>query len=199
MGLSTVVETTRKYQTSCNYICSHSTKAQERDLQAAPWLCPKPHKYRPPLGPAFHSGLTAAAHRAISDLFPELLWDCSCFDAQRSSKSHCGAKDIAFPAPRFYEIASPTALPHSDRMDVRWSRSMSYSPIPGLSSEAQSQSESSVLTGLSSSADPEEGDALYRCAKREVSLDRYSTSPTPSRFKAPSPSGLGVEEVWFLW
>lgn len=192
-------------------------KPHERDTQAVTWLCPKTHKNRhatTPLGPAigspsvFHSGstLTAAAHRAISDLFPELLGNCS-FEAQWNPKPHCGAvKDLAFAAPKFYET---TVLPHPyapDGTDTRWSRSISYSPVPGLSSSLeQSQSESSVLTGVSSSE--EERDALYRCMKREVSLDRHCPTSSPTipvqQFKAelaPSPSdlvSLGLK-VWFL-
>lgn len=67
-------------------------KIQEQGIQDITLPCPIPPKNPTiALEPSFsfHSTLTPAAHRAVSELFPELAEsNCSCSETQR--KSHCG-------------------------------------------------------------------------------------------------------------
>lgn len=181
----------KKYQTSCGSICPNSMKAHERGIQAItwPWLCPKSPRTPamaalgpgPMIGspspspfPSSISTLTAAARRAISDLFPELMGSCSCLEAQ--SKSRDGAipkvEDLEFAAPSVYEITGSCEL---ERVAMRWPWSRSIGPIARLPGEEQSQSELSIATGLLRSG--EKGEAPHEYVKRDVSLNSYSPTP----------------------
>lgn len=152
--------------------------------QAVAWSCSKPFKTSttPTIGSSspFHSGistLTAAAHRAVFDLFPELAGNCSCSETQ--GKSHCGEilKDIA--ASNIYEIARPTKLSHScepGRITLRSNHSIHS--IENSFEGEQSQSKYPTLAGSPRSGELEEGEAP-KYTKREISFNNPTTFFTP--------------------
>lgn len=104
---------------------------------------------------------------------------CGCLEVQRKPRGGAIPKveNLEFAAPRVYEIAGSC---EPERVAMRWPWSRSTNPISGLPGEEQSQSESSIATGLLRPG--EEGEAPHECVKQDVSLDSYSMTSylTPS-------------------
>lgn len=191
------------------------------DIQAVTRLYPKSFEnpvtttLRPMAGSpsSFHSSistLTAAAHRAVSDLFPELVGNSSCFEMQRKSYFGTASKAKNLTASKSYSITRPIAPFHpykSDRIAMKSSRK---TRLPAAPHQEELKTEYFSPTGLS---ELREGEATPRRVKREISFDSPTafftlppvlpTMPThPCKVELPGLSSdlvnLGLKQVWLL-
>lgn len=122
LSLDTTVDTgmADKCRTSCTCTYPHSMEIQQQDTQATTWSYPispkNPTTTALEPSSSFHSTLTPAAHRAVSELFPELAeLNCSCFEVQ--GKSNCGI----IPNPKNFAASKssrPVAAPRQEGLQL---------------------------------------------------------------------------------
>lgn len=159
---------------------------------------------------SFHSSistLTAAAHRAVSDLFPELVGNNSCFEMQRKFYFGTASKAKNLTASKSCSITRPIAPFHPYKSD-RIAMNSSRRTRPPHQEEPKTEYFSP--TGLS---ELREGEATPRRVKREISFDSPTafftlppvlpTMPThPCKVELPRLSSdlvnLGLKQVWLL-